>query len=1334
MKRYSGTGRLRLWTWVFMSMRLGFATLLALGLLTGAAGADNQKVRLNGKLLDDIPDILVETGNANREIPKQSLLITSWSSNNDMRWDINTVDSDGSSTTIKNLTESGHSLGTRNAGLHTAVSRGTDNRGHRLALTAMNNGDNGIVFRLSRVGMPTKDENGNDRVIVRDEDVELSLVSNGSFSSTQYTPRAVVTDVRSGLYVGGQECFVVATIVGLYKHKENYRIGSQVPGSQALKDVSSDHLWTHYDVWIIPINSGYASVGTPVCIDSGDSKGLYCVARVDTGDLNNNGTRDEVVIVRSVYANGDKYQLLVKTVTGTSGSTSTLLDTTLGSKKDSGQLRWIDGVDVAVGDFDGDCQDEFVAAYNNRDDKSSYLGVEVFNWNGKGFENKQTLMNDNNDYRLSNYDVYKNGITHSYGLMVRTGDIDGDGIDEFVTLTARAPDLDNDGSAKAWLNVTAWEWSSGANPSLKYNKFLKDADIYLPSNQHSDPHRYINSYFYRCFDMVVAPILGQVNTKITATGAGSVADVAISWAASSGTDDWEYEDGKAGTAGTCQRVYVLASVLDSSGSFQGFTDPKQIWKLDGMGTVGIAAADLACESLILGEPAHIKTTAFDEYLSIFQVPPYHVDTIKTPVPWEGNSTTAPANLSYTGSAVTFSRSTSSSESKNHTHSVYTSNSYGWGLGAGSEGDNQGAMGRAAIWKDGGIRKGWSFSGSANYAGSYLDGNTEETSESSAVTTGLSTSISTNTYDLIQYNASDLHLWMYPVAKPVRASMAGGDGTKEENVGDVFYTFTMLDNPAQKYNASNSSALEDYAVTHEEGNLFSYPQSVTKIPGYDGANELYDDEFNLDSDAPSSHTFSFVTTSSKSETDTTQTNHSESPSFAGNGGLFSSLLKISGNFKYTYNKIETDIQTATSSYSESENVNIVANTSNSVPGRTTIGTGYSKYDATGQLFKDASGILIMGFAVNFDDNAWLWSTSNLNSLKSPYAQKPDPALVLPGRYMLSNGKWTMSRARESATLVRGLRVYEEVLDSSGNKKWAESDTTLVNGTNYKFSVPLYNASLRDAGSVEVRFRWQGKNDEAQEGTIGTYTVNLGAWIDGDMNEGNKGKVEFDWKPDLPEGNYYLFIDVDPDDKLDEVHEAWSEEFASDGKSGPDGNNTGYKPFAIVPKTVYVNDAGVSLAGDKDVSESNFKLVFRDLANPDVWMDKEEFREYAIAQPGTFIAEQHVTYDKNAKLLTRAKFVLNAITNDGRESVLLQRNIPAIWPGEEWHLLFHADPEKIKDTHLAADLFCAEGYFQSERPSNTNGSTTSSSGGCSAGFGGLALLALAALWGMKSGKGK
>ena len=30
MKRYFGTGRLRLWTWMFMSMRLGFATLLAL--------------------------------------------------------------------------------------------------------------------------------------------------------------------------------------------------------------------------------------------------------------------------------------------------------------------------------------------------------------------------------------------------------------------------------------------------------------------------------------------------------------------------------------------------------------------------------------------------------------------------------------------------------------------------------------------------------------------------------------------------------------------------------------------------------------------------------------------------------------------------------------------------------------------------------------------------------------------------------------------------------------------------------------------------------------------------------------------------------------------------------------------------------------------------------------------------------------------------------------------------------------------------------------------------------------------------------------------------------
>ena len=1351
----------RMGLWLVYGMRLGFAALLALGLLVGTALAENQKVQINGKYLDNVDDILKETGNSNRVIPKNSLLITSWSSNNDMRWDINTVDTSGSSTTIKSMTESGRSLGTRNAGMHTAVSRGVDSRGRHLALTAMNNGDNGIQFRLFKVGAPTKTEKGKNRIIIKDEDVELSALSE--WSSLSVPSKAVVTDVKSGLFrpsvfVGAKEVFVVTIIVGVANHDTDdegyFRIGQQVKGSYSLADQNSNDLWAHYEVWGIPISMSYDGVeGYPFLIDSGDSKGLYCVARVDTGDLDHDGAPNEIAIVRSVYANGDRYQLLVQKLDSDMSLSpiNTLKDyTDLGSAKDSDHLRWMDGVDVAVGDFDGDGKDEIVTAINDRDDASSYLTVQTFKWNGSDFDTTWTSMDDNNDYRLSNYNYDDNGITHGYGLMVRAGDINGDGKDEIVTLTARANDLDDDSSAKSWLNLTAWECSeSSMKPSLMVNKYLKDADIYLPSNQHEDPHRYINSYFYRCFDMVAAPILGQVNTKATTSGAGSVADVAISWAASSGTDEWEYEDGKAGTAGTCQRVYVFASVLDSSGSFQGFTDPKEIWKLDGMGTVGLAAADFAIESMVLGDPSHLKTTALDEYLSVFYVPPYHVDTIKTEeVPWwndnNGNySTTAPTNLSYTGSSVTFSRTTSDAESKNHTHSVYDSNSFGWNVGGGSEGDNQGPMKRAEIFSDpSSIATGFSFSASGGYSASTLSGNTEQTSESSAISTTLSTTVSTNTYDLIQYNASDLHLWMYPVKLPVRAAMVGGDGTTEENVGDVYYIFSMLDNPSQKFNASNSSVVEDYAVTHEEGNLFSYPQSVGKITGYADANEFYDRELNMESDTPSSNTFSFSSTSSKSETDTTQTNHSGSGSFSGAVGVLSNLLKLNGGFTNTDTKIETDIQTATSSYSESETVNIVANASSMIPGRATIATNYTKYNAIGQLFKDSNGVLILGFAVDFDPTAWLWSTSNMDSVKSPYAQKADPALVLPGRYMLSNNTWTMSKSRESATRVRGLRVYEQVTDNNGSTQWSETDMTLMNDRKYKISVPLYNASLVDAGSVEVKFSWRGKDDETLSADIGTYTVNLGAWVDGDTSEGNKGTVEFEWTPSgFAEGNYYLFIDVDPDGKIDEIHEAWSEEFADDGKSGPDGNNSGYKPFAIVNKdTKYVVDASaqaVSLTDSAGVSESNFTLWFRDVANPDVpeyWMDEETFRNYAIAQPGTFMAEQHVVYN-GSKDLTHVKFVLSAINPDGREGVLLQRNIPAIWRGEEWHLHFPVDPEMVKNTRIVADLFCAEGYFRGERPEVTTDDTPTSntptsnngSGGCDMGPGAgvLTLLALAAV---------
>ena len=49
MKRYFGTGRLRLWTWMFMSMRLGFAALLALGSIVNGVLLGYRAARSEGK-------------------------------------------------------------------------------------------------------------------------------------------------------------------------------------------------------------------------------------------------------------------------------------------------------------------------------------------------------------------------------------------------------------------------------------------------------------------------------------------------------------------------------------------------------------------------------------------------------------------------------------------------------------------------------------------------------------------------------------------------------------------------------------------------------------------------------------------------------------------------------------------------------------------------------------------------------------------------------------------------------------------------------------------------------------------------------------------------------------------------------------------------------------------------------------------------------------------------------------------------------------------------------------------------------------------------------------
>ena len=195
--------------------------------------------------------------------------------------------------------------------------------------------------------------------------------------------------------------------------------------------------------------------------------------------------------------------------------------------------------------------------------------------------------------------------------------------------------------------------------------------------------------------------------------------------------------------------------------------------------------------------------------------------------------------------------------------------------------------------------------------------------------------------------------------------------------------------------------------------------------------------------------------------------------------------------------------------------------------------YVSYLMKMRAYADAEGVMNMAFAVDLADEpaAWLWRTTGNGSV---YAQKPDPSLILPtlySRYKDSEDliKWTVNIDERSATQIRGIRFYD-------NDNLAETTSSLRHGGNYTISIPIYNASFVDAGNVTVEMGYADESGARYR--IDSRTVDLKGWKQN--TEDNKAVVSFDWTvPNgMAEGNYDFYFQIDPDDKLDEIHKNWN----------------------------------------------------------------------------------------------------------------------------------------------------------------------------------------------------
>ena len=136
----------------------------------------------------------------------------------------------------------------------------------------------------------------------------------------------------------------------------------------------------------------------------------------------------------------------------------------------------------------------------------------------------------------------------------------------------------------------------------------------------------------------------------------------------------------------------------------------------------------------------------------------------------------------------------------------------------------------------------------------------------------------------------------------------------------------------------------------------------------------------------------------------------------------------------------------------------------------------------QPFVAKEGAMTLGTAVELSstNSAQLWESTSL------YRKMPDPALLLPQKFVKSGGDFKANTYDKSAMKIRGIKFYMPDFSFF-------TDNRLVNGQNYEIRVPLYNASFVDTGNFNVRLSWTTENSPTSAKTvIGTVPMTLGGW--------------------------------------------------------------------------------------------------------------------------------------------------------------------------------------------------------------------------------------------------
>ena len=1255
--------------------------------------AEAEEGVINDKPLRDIDDIVWEVTGTHTVIKKSFLKFRN-DADGSFKFSINWSDANLDGTDVKlnesKSYETGHAAGKTNTGIHPVAGKKRTSDGKLV-----------VVF-------PSTVSSGTEKLFINSLKISGNIddhsITNDAYhyhSATGKLSNLYISDSASGLFPsnnGDREVFAITYFIAN---------GGKRPGfSQSFN--------AHLCLFDPETNqSKVHSLGV--------MNGLFPSVRVVAGDFDNDGKENELAIIRD-GGNAD-YYLTVYRVSGLDIGNA-IYSASLGARENT-EADNSDGCEIVAGDFNNDGKSEFAAIYADFKDTSSFANpggdyyptVTIFSWKDSTFIQKSKTDQNDNLHLGTTHWTSSSYVPH-FGLIAEVEDIDGNGTDDIVLLTASY------GGSEGNIVASVWDTDKNLNPSVKCLKKTSTKIAGFGGTMGEDPAEC--SYLPRSLSLGLVPMGDKSN--------GENACRILVTKSQGGDKRRASNDYRTGD----EIFYMM--VNNTNGSVSSLSD-LTLWKSGSKGyATAVVPGDFYTECVELADdPEHLIYEKDRVYAAEVQTPPYHVDFIQPDFPIGESTLTSKkvVNVSFSGSYSQYQQ-TQSTSTRNDV-SFTTTSSTEWGVDA----------------KAGGSYKLFGVETSGGYKDMASTINNE--TESAQATRTLAISETASGSDNVVLYTTNRHVWRYQILSYLNKP-------NDEVGDDKFMTFTLCEAPEiHDGEAGNSSQLDDYNPIHEEGNLFSYPALIEHIP-YWGAYQaiLSQKKTTTMGKTRSSLTVDLTEVNTNNTTTTTKSKK------ALNGSLTLSLnvpkyLHASTTATGSYSKELTNTEAYTKTYQKSDKFII------ELPASTTgIQSGYTAHSIAAQVYADAAGVMKTAFAVTeLNQDAALW-----NRYGGVYGKKPDPALVLPKRFGIFKDaeglqKWGAVEHWPTALKLRGISFYDVTAESStifsdelNSSRSNLSRHSLIAGHTYKIQIPVYNASFVDAGNVDVEMRICKMNGNADDNTlpdisslniIDRQTVRLGGWVDGSalgLNDPdpNKAMVSFDWTIDssYTESNYRLFFVIDPDNKIDEIHEVWDVSKEGGQYTGdPGGNNVGYAKIAILNSEpeIVSDSSGLSHVAADNVTEDDFEVYFEPVRANDTrtWLTLEEFRGELANMKEDFIAKGKVVYS-GTRTLTDVSFTMLR-NRSGELSVIADRNIPAIFPNKEYYFSFIVYPERLLsstfDVSMTGDNLNLswtkdDGADDDSTPSDSVQDLGSSGGGCDMGMNALVVLSLLALFSLKTKK--